>query len=58
VSNLVGTGSLVRLILRRDRLRLAVWVVLLALVPLGTACAFIELYPDAASREQLAATVS
>jgi ABC-2 type transport system permease protein len=49
MSNLVGTGSLVRLILRRDRLRLAVWVILLALVPLGTASAFIELYPDAAS---------
>jgi ABC-2 type transport system permease protein len=58
VSNLVGTWSLVRLILRRDRLRLSVWVVLLALVPLGTASAFIELYPDAVSREQLAATVS
>jgi ABC-2 type transport system permease protein len=55
---LVGTWSLVRLILRRDRVRLAVWVVLLVAVPLGTASAFIELYPDAASREQLAATVS
>ncbi len=58
MSTMVGTGSLVRLILRRDRLRLAVWVILLAAVPLGTASAFIELYPDAASREQLAATVS
>jgi ABC-2 type transport system permease protein len=58
LSNLVGTWSLVRLILRRDRFRLAVWVILLALVPLGTASAFVELYPDAASREQLAATVS
>jgi ABC-2 type transport system permease protein len=58
VSTLVGTWSLVRLILRRDRLRLSVWVILLVAVPLGTASAFIELYPDAASREQLAATVS
>jgi ABC-2 type transport system permease protein len=58
VSTLVGTWSLVRLILRRDRLRLAVWVILLVAVPLFTASAFIELYPDAASREQLAATVS
>ena len=55
---MVGTGSLVRLILQRDRLRLAVWVILLVAVPLGTTSAFIELYPDAASREQLAATVS
>lgn len=58
MSSLMGTGSLIRLILRRDRLRLAVWVLLLVAVPLGTASAFIELYPDAASREQLAATVS
>jgi ABC-2 type transport system permease protein len=58
VSTLEGTGRLIRLILRRDRLRLSVWVVLLVAVPLGTASAFIELYPDAASREELAATVS
>jgi ABC-2 type transport system permease protein len=58
VSTLVGTWSLVRLILRRDRLRLTVWVILLVAVPLFTASAFIELYPDAASRAQLAATVS
>ena len=58
MSTLEGTGRLIRLILRRDRLRLSVWVVLLVAVPLGTASAFIELYPDAASREELAATVS
>jgi ABC-2 type transport system permease protein len=57
-ATMVGTGSLIRLILRRDRLRLAVWVILLSAVPLGTASAFIELYPDAVSREQLAATVT
>ena len=54
---LTGTASLIRLILRRDRSRLAVWILVLALVPIGTASAFAGLYPDQAIREQLAATV-
>ena len=56
--SLVGTRQLVRFILRRERLRLAIWVATLALVPVGTANAFIELYPSEAERERLAATVA
>lgn len=55
---LVGTGRLARLILRRDRVRLPIWIAVLAVLPIGTARAFIDLYPTAAEREQLANTVA
>ena len=55
---MIGTGQLVRLILRRDRLRLAVWVVVLILVPVGTVSAFVGLYPLEAEREPLVGTVA
>ena len=56
MTTLAGTGKLIRLILRRERLRLGIWVVVLVIVPVFTATAFIDLYPDLASREALAAT--
>ena len=58
MKSLVGTGQLVRLVLRRERLRLAVWVAVLTLVPVGTASAFVGLYPSEAERAQLTATVA
>ena len=58
MTTLAGTGKLIRLILRRERLRLAIWVVVLVIVPVFTATAFIDLYPDQASREALTATVA
>jgi ABC-2 type transport system permease protein len=57
MTTLVGTWSLIRLILRRDRFRLTVWILVLGLVPVMTASAFIGLYPTEASRQALAATV-
>jgi len=57
VSTLTGTAKLIRLIIRRDRLRLSIWVIILAVVPITTANAFIGLYPTAESREALTATV-
>ena len=48
MKSLVGTGQLVRLVLRRERLRLVIWVAVLTLVPVGTASAFIGLYPSEA----------
>jgi ABC-2 type transport system permease protein len=57
MSSLEGTWSLTKLILRRDRFRLTVWVLVLALIPVSTASAFIGLYPDEVSRQALAATV-
>lgn len=45
MNGFVGTDSLVRLILRRDRLVLAIWVLVVALIPIGMAASFAELYP-------------
>ncbi|HEX5696720.1 MAG TPA: ABC transporter permease, partial [Acidimicrobiia bacterium] len=58
MSTLTGTWQLIRFIGRRERVRLSVWVAILALVPIGTANAFIGLYPTPESREGLAATVA
>lgn len=58
MKSLVGTRQLVRLILRRERLRLAIWIGVLALVPINTAIAFKGLYPSEVQREQLVATVA
>lgn len=57
MTGLVGTGALVRLILRQERVRLAVWVVFLALLPVITANTFAELYPTEASRQAVALTI-
>jgi polyether ionophore transport system permease protein len=58
MSSLAGTGTLVRLALRRDRVRLTVWTVALAGLTLGTASAFVKLYPTAASRQQFGVTIA
>ncbi|MEV4490916.1 ABC transporter permease [Micromonospora coxensis] len=50
MSTLTGTRHLVRLILRRDRVLLPLWVLLLALLPMTYATSFFELYPDQAQR--------
>ncbi|TDB90496.1 ABC transporter permease [Actinomadura sp. KC216] len=55
-SALVGTGGLVRLILRRDRFLLPAWVIVLALLPMGFVGATDSLYPEAADRLQYART--
>jgi polyether ionophore transport system permease protein len=55
---LVGTWALTRFMVRRERIRLSVWVLILALVPVGTASAFQSLYPTAQTRAELAATVA
>lgn len=45
MSALTGTGALVRLALRLDRVRLPVWVLTLAVLPALTAANYMELYP-------------
>lgn len=40
-----GTGTLLRLALRLDRVRLTVWVLLLAVMPAATAAQYLQLYP-------------
>ena len=46
-----GTWSLVRLILRRDRVVLPLWVLTLALLPVAIANTMHDLYPTAAERQ-------
>jgi ABC-2 type transport system permease protein len=58
LNTLVGTGHLIRLILRRDRFRLTVWILVLALLVIGTASAFIELYPSDMERGVLVNTIA
>jgi ABC-2 type transport system permease protein len=47
---MTGTGQLIRLILRRDRVLLPLWVVLLALIPALYVSSFQSLFPTAADR--------
>jgi ABC-2 type transport system permease protein len=48
---LAGTGALVRLILRRDRIILPLWVAVLALLPVAIANTLADLYPTATERQ-------
>jgi ABC-2 type transport system permease protein len=52
---LAGTGSLVRLALRRDRIMLPVWTWILVLTALSSASTLATLYPTVQSRVQAAA---
>jgi len=49
---MTGTFSLLRLVLRRDRVIMPLWVVTLALAPVGYAASIKAAYPTAASRQQ------
>ncbi|WP_433166547.1 ABC transporter permease [Kribbella sp. CA-247076] len=51
---MTGTWGLVRLILRRDRVVLSIWLVLLAGIPVSYVQSFSELFPTAESRSQYA----
>ncbi|WP_214415417.1 ABC transporter permease [Sphaerisporangium fuscum] len=50
-----GTWTLIRLILRRDRVLLPVWIAISALLPAAVASATTRLYGDQAAREAFAA---
>ncbi|WP_320067389.1 ABC transporter permease [Micromonospora sp. RTGN7] len=52
---MTGTRHLVRLILRRDRVLLPLWVLLIAILPASYATTYAELYPTAAQRAEYAA---
>src|SRR4051812_32931195 len=53
---LTGTSGLIRLILRRDRVLMPLWVVLLGVLPISYVSSIEGLYPTAAQRLQYAAT--
>ncbi|MFJ7215100.1 ABC transporter permease [Amycolatopsis sp. NPDC098790] len=48
---MTGTWSLLRLVLRRDRLLMPLWVVCLAVAPMGYLSSIKAAYPDAAARQ-------
>ncbi|RPI07452.1 MAG: ABC transporter permease, partial [Actinobacteria bacterium] len=55
MNDLVGAGSLTHLIARRDRVRIAVWVVAIAGLVYITAASTIGLYPTQADLDKAAA---
>jgi ABC-2 type transport system permease protein len=57
VSTLVGLGGLVRLILRRDRLLLPLWILVLAAQPIQTAAALDQFYATPAALRELYGTI-
>ncbi len=58
MSTLTGTTQLLKLMVRLDRIRLSVWILLLGLVPVAVASSFLALYDTEAARRELAATVA
>jgi len=57
MSEFSGTGALIRLIVRRDRLLLPIWMALPPLFVVVVVAAFVSLYPTAASQQMLAAQI-
>ncbi len=53
-STLTGTGNLIRLILRRDRLLMPLWVVIFPLVVAGYVTSFSDLFPTPVELQQYA----
>jgi ABC-2 type transport system permease protein len=53
-----GTGALLRLALRLDRVRLAVWVIVLGLTPVATASNYQKLYPTQHDLDAVAGVLS
>jgi len=53
-----GTGALVRLALRRDRVLVPVWIAVFVATAVGQAASVASLYPDAPSWHQLAESVN
>jgi polyether ionophore transport system permease protein len=57
MSTLAGTGGLIRLILRRDRFLLPLWILVLALLPVQTAAAIDQFYSTPAALRELYGTI-
>ena len=57
-TTLTGTWALVRFILRRDRVRLAVWIIGITLLVLSTAASIDGLYPTQADLDKAAQTAN
>src|SRR5690348_5767035 len=55
---MTGTGKLLRLALRLDRVRLPIFIVLLAVMPAATAAQYTKLYPTEASLKAISGVIS
>ncbi|HKN53214.1 MAG TPA: ABC transporter permease, partial [Amycolatopsis sp.] len=58
MSTLTGTWALIRLALRRDRIRLPVWIVLFAGMAAVAVAATAELYPTAADQRAMVDSIN
>ncbi|TDD60558.1 ABC transporter permease [Kribbella antibiotica] len=58
MSDFVGTGTLVRLALRRDRVLIPTWIAVFVVMAAGSAQATMDLYTDVASRVEAARTTN
>lgn len=58
VNRLAGTGTLIRWMLRRDRVRIATWLIALTVLTVATARSFSTLYDTTAAQSALARTMS
>jgi polyether ionophore transport system permease protein len=58
VSRLTGTGTLLRLVVRRERVRIPVYLLVLAMLIGSTAVQSEELYPTQAERDEYAASMA
>ena len=57
MSTLAETGTLIRMVLRRDRVRLPIWIVAIVVTVVGTAAALPESFPTAEARQARAELV-
>jgi ABC-2 type transport system permease protein len=57
MTSLTGAWTLIRFILRRDRIRIPIWVVAILATVVGTAAIFPDTYPTAADRQARATLV-
>jgi len=57
MTSLTGTPRLIRFTLRRDRVRLPVWVLAIGLTVLGSVASFANTYPTSADRQARAAVL-
>src|SRR6266545_4865476 len=58
MTTLAGTRGLIRLILRRDRFLLPLWVLVLALLPIETAAGINQFYDTPAALRELYGTIT
>ena len=58
MNTLVGTGTLVRLVLRRERIQLPIWILAITGIIAATASSFAQLYPTTQSRLEFAGSIA